>query len=180
MTAPGLRTAHTADLAPAELGAVRGLLYDAFDTDFSSEDWDHTLGGVHALVHDGRGLAGHGAVVMRRVRYGARWLRVGYVEGVAVRRDVRRTGIGARIMAALEGVVIRAYDLGALSASDEGAHLYTGRGWRVWAGRISALGPDGVVRLPEEEGSVYVWPAPAAVDDPGAELVFDWRDGDVL
>ncbi|CAL9592424.1 Aminoglycoside 2'-N-acetyltransferase [Streptomyces sp. enrichment culture] len=176
-TAAPVRTAHTADLAPLELASVRSLLYEAFDGDFAREDWDHTLGGMHALVHDGRGLAAHGAVVMRRVRYRTRWLRVGYVEGVAVRHDVRRQGLGGAVMAALEGVITRAYDLGALSASDEGAPLYTARGWRAWGGRICALGPDGVVRLPDEEGSTYVWPAPADLED---ELVFDWRDGDIL
>ncbi|OIJ95255.1 GNAT family N-acetyltransferase [Streptomyces colonosanans] len=171
-----LRTAHTAELRPDELRAVRGLLYDAFDADFGDDDWDHALGGVHALAYDARGLAGHGAVVMRRVRYRGRWLRIGYVEGVAVRHDVRRTGLGGRIMAALEGVITRAYAFGALSASDDGAPLYAARGWRVWDGRIQVLGPDGVVRLVEEEGSTYVWPAIG----PAAELVFDWRDGDVL
>ncbi|MEV5429362.1 GNAT family N-acetyltransferase [Streptomyces sp. NPDC052701] len=172
-----LRTAHTADLTPAELRAVRGLLHDAFDGDFSDDDWDHTLGGVHALVDDGRGLAAHGAVVMRRVRHGGRWLRTGYVEGVAVRLDARRTGLGGRVMDALEGIITRAYAFGALSASDEGARLYEARGWRAWDGRVLALGPDGVVRLPEEEGSTYLWPAPPGAGD---ELVFDWRDGDVL
>ncbi|MER6976171.1 GNAT family N-acetyltransferase [Streptomyces carpinensis] len=175
-----IRTAHTAELAPAELLAVRALLHDAFDGDFDDDDWDHTLGGVHALAYDGRGLAAHGAVVMRRVRYRGRWLRIGYVEGVAVRHDVRRTGLGGRIMAALEGIVTRAYAFGALSASDDGARLYAARGWRAWGGRILALGPDGVARLAEEEGSTYVWPAPADAADPGAELLFDWRDGDVL
>ncbi|MER6344376.1 GNAT family N-acetyltransferase [Streptomyces sp. NPDC001595] len=175
-----VRTAHTADLTPAELAAVRSFLHDAFDGDFADEDWDHTLGGVHALVHDERGLVAHGAVVMRRVRFGQRWLRVGYVEGVAVRHDARRRGLGGAVMAALERIITRAYDLGALSASDTGAALYTARGWRVWGGRIHALGPDGIVRLPDEEGSTFVWPVPAAALDPGAELVFDWRDGDVL
>lgn len=176
------RTVHTADLGPAELLAVRAFLHDAFDADFDDSDWDHALGGVHALVHDERGLAAHGAVVMRRVRYGQRWLRVGYVEAVAVRHDVRRTGLGGRVMAALEGVVTRAYAMGALSASDDGAPLYEARGWRAWGGRICALGPDGVIRLPEEEGSTYVWPAAAAdrVTGTDGELVFDWRDGDVL
>lgn len=50
-----LRTAHTADLAPADLRAVRDLLDDAFDGGFSDEDWDHGLGGIHVLVHDERG-----------------------------------------------------------------------------------------------------------------------------
>ncbi|MFD7434369.1 aminoglycoside 2'-N-acetyltransferase [Streptomyces sp. NPDC059861] len=175
------RTVHTADLGPAELRAVRGFLYDAFDADFGDSDWDHALGGMHALVHDERGLAAHGAVVMRRVRHGPRWLRVGYVEAVAVRHDVRRTGLGGRVMAALEGIITRAYAMGALSASDDGARLYEARGWQAWGGRVCALGPDGVVRLPEEEGSTYVWPvATERVTGAEGELVFDWRDGDVL
>ncbi|MFQ6144105.1 GNAT family N-acetyltransferase [Streptomyces seoulensis] len=175
-----IRTAHTAELTPAELRAARALLDDAFEGDFSDDDWDHTLGGVHALAYDGQGLAGHGAVVQRRARHQGRWRRVGYVEGVAVRGDVRRTGIGGRVMTALEEVVTRAYAFGALSASAAGAPLYTARGWRPWAGPLCALGPDGVVRLAGEEGSTYLWPAPADADDPGAELVFDWRDGDVF
>ncbi|MGW3726585.1 GNAT family N-acetyltransferase, partial [Streptomyces sp. NPDC000851] len=54
------------------------------------------------------------------------------------------------------------------------------RGWQVWGGRICALGPAGVVHLPEEEGSTYVRPALTAPLDPAHELLFDWRDGDVL
>ncbi|MFB7600241.1 GNAT family N-acetyltransferase [Streptomyces sp. NPDC056160] len=178
--AAAIRTVHTAGLTPAELRAVRTLLDDAFEGDFSDHDWDHSLGGMHALVRDGHGLAAHGSVVMRRVRLRGRWLRTGYVEAVAVRRDVRRAGVGTLVMGALEEIITRAYDLGALSASDDGALLYGARGWRAWCGPIHALGPAGAVRLPEEEGSTYVWPAPAAATDPTAELLFDWRDGDVL
>ncbi|MGW3151212.1 MULTISPECIES: GNAT family N-acetyltransferase [Streptomyces] len=175
-----LRTAHTADLTPAELRAVRALLHDAFDGEFDDEDFEHGLGGIHALVHDGSGLAAHGSVVMRRARHRGRWLRVGHVEAVGVRPDVRRAGLGGRVMEALERFVDRAYDLGALSASDDGARLYAARGWRPWTGRVSALSPEGVVHLPEEEGSVYLRPALAGPLDPGHGLVFDWRDGDVL
>lgn len=174
-----LRIVHTADLDSAGLREIRELLDDAFDGDFSDEDFDHGLGGVHALVRDGRGLAAHGALVMRRVRHRGRWLRTGYVEAVAVRADVRRTGLGGRVMAGLERIVDRAYDLGALSASDEGAPLYAARGWQCWPGQVHALSPDGVVRLAEEEGGVYVRPALAGPLDPAGELVFDWRDGDV-
>ena len=83
-------------------------------------------------------------------------------------------------MAELERIVDRAYDAGMLSASDEGAALYAARGWQVWPGRIRALGVDGVVRLPDEEGSTFVRPALAGPLDLAFELVFDWRDGDVL
>ncbi|WP_369233080.1 GNAT family N-acetyltransferase [Streptomyces sp. R21] len=174
------RTTHTADLTPAELCAVRALLDEAFEGDFGDEDWDHSLGGLHVLVHDERGIAAHGAVIQRRARHRGRSLRVGYVEAVAVRADVRRTGLGGQVMAELERIVDTAYGLGALSASDKGALLYTARGWQVWPGRICALGPEGVVRLAEEEGSTFVRPATAGPLDPAYELVFDWRDGDVL
>lgn len=174
-----LRLAHTADLEPVELGHARALLDAAFEGDLSDEDWDHGCGGLHALVHDETGLAAHGSVVMRRVRHRGRWLRTGYVEAVAVRADVRRTGLGGRVMAELERVIDRAYDLGALSASEDGARLYTARGWRQWPGRVHALSPAGIVRLPEEEGSLYVRPALAGPLDAAGELVLDWRDGDV-
>ncbi|MDG4863114.1 GNAT family N-acetyltransferase, partial [Streptomyces sp. T-3] len=85
-----LRTAHTANLTRAELDAARALLDDAFDGDFSDEDWDHGLGGLHACVHDETGtLLAHGSVVQRRVLHAGRSYRVGYVEAVAVRADAR-------------------------------------------------------------------------------------------
>jgi aminoglycoside 2'-N-acetyltransferase I len=173
-----LRLAHTAGLEPAELRATRALLDEAFD-DFSDEDWDHGLGGMHVLLRDDTGLAAHGAVVQRRIRHRGRWLRAGYVEAVAVRADVRRTGLGGRVMAELERVIERAYDLGALAASEAGAPLYAARGWQRWGGRVHALSPDGIVRLPEEEGYLWLRPALAGAPDPGHELVLDWRDGDV-
>jgi len=141
-------------------------------------DWEHGLGGVHALAYDAGALVGHASVVQRRLLHGGRALRAGYVECVAVRGDRRRRGHGAAMMAALERVIRAAYELGALGASDEGAALYTARGWRPWRGPTSALTPTGVVRTAEEDGSIFVLPASAALDLDG-ELTCDWRDGDV-
>ncbi|WP_405794402.1 GNAT family N-acetyltransferase [Streptomyces sp. NBC_01506] len=177
-----LRTAHTFELDPATLGEIHALLDDAFDGDFSEEDWTHGLGGVHVLVRDGTGaLVAHGSVIQRRLTHAGRSYRVGYVEAVGVRADRRGDGLGGRVMEVLERVIARAYDIGALSASDAGARLYRSRGWHLWQGRVAALSPDGVVRLPEEEGTTYLWPVPDR-ELPSADdaLIFDWRDGDVL
>ena len=173
-----LRTAHTADLDAATLTAARGLLDAAFEGEFEEADWEHALGGIHALVWEGGELVAHASVVQRRLLYRGRALRCGYVEAVAVRADARRRGHGGATMDALERVIRGAYDLGALGATDAGAALYTGRGWQRWEGRLSALTPSGVVRTEEEEGHVYVLPVGVPLDL-GEELTCDWRDGDV-
>ena len=116
-----LRTAHTADLDPAAREAARTLLDEAFHGNVTEADWEHALGGVHALVWDGPALIGHGSVVQRRLLHQGRALRAGYIEAVAVRPDRQGEGHGAAVMDALERVLRGAYDLGALGSSAEGA-----------------------------------------------------------
>ena len=174
---PPVRTAHTAYLDAATLTAARALLYEVFD-DISEHDWEHCLGGIHALAFDGDALVGHAAVVQRRLLHGGRALRTGYVEGVAVRADQRRRGHGAALMAALEHVIRGAYDIGALGATDEAVALYTRRGWQRWRGPSSALTPEGIRRTEDDDGGIYVL-AGAGPLDLGGELTCDWRDGDV-
>ncbi len=173
-----VRTAHTADLDAAVLTAARSLLDDVFEGDMSDHDWEHSLGGVHALVWEGDELIGHASVVQRRILHDGRALRTGYVEGVGVRASRRRRGHGAAMMEALERVVRGAYELGALAATDAAADLYAGRGWKPWQGPTSALTPTGIQRTEEEDDSVYVLPVAVPLDLSG-ELTCDWRDGDV-
>jgi len=111
--------AHTAQLTPRELSSVLTLLDEAFDGEFSDQDYDHTLGGMHALLWDGSTLIGHGAVIMRRLLHrepsnpGGRSLRTGYVEGVAVCADHRGHGHGHTVMAALKEIIGTGYQIGA-------------------------------------------------------------------
>ena len=173
-----LRTAHTADLDAATLAAARALLYVVFEDEMTEHDWEHCLGGVHAIAWEDGEVIGHASVVQRRLLHDGRALRTGYVEGVAVRADHRGHGHGAALMDAIERVVRGAYDLGALGATDEAAAFYRHRGWELWRGRISALTPNGVIDTPGEDGSIYVLPHAAPVDLSG-RLTCDWRDGDV-
>jgi aminoglycoside 2'-N-acetyltransferase I len=173
-----VRTAHTAQLERGTLADARTLLFAAFDH-FTEDDWEHSLGGIHALAYDGGELVGHAAVVQRRLLHGGRALRAGYVEGVAVRAELRRRGHAAAMMEALERVIRGAYELGALAATDEATRLYSGRGWRPWGGRLSALTPEGVQPTPDDQGGVYVLPVEGVELDLSGELTCDWRDGDV-
>ena len=173
-----LRTGHTAGLEPSVLEAARALTDDVFGSVFDEHDWEHALGGVHALVWAGDTLVGHGSVIQRRLLLGGRALRTGYVEALAVREQHRGGGCGAAIMDVLESVIRAAYALGALTATDVAKGFYERRGWERWQGPSSALTPDGVIPTPEEDGGIYVLAGSAPLDLTG-ELTCDWRDGDV-
>jgi len=168
---------HTGQLDPAVRAAARELLDQVFDGELTDDDWEHCLGGMHALLWEGAELIGHAALIQRRMLHNGRALRTGYVEGVGVRASARRRGHGAALMAAVERLARNAYELAALGSTEEATAFYAGRGWRPWLGPTSALTPAGIVRTEEEDGGIYVLPLSAELDIQG-ELVCDWRDGD--
>lgn len=173
-----LDIAHSAHLTVAKRAEVRSLLDAAFGGEFSDHDWEHGLGGMHVLMWDGADLVGHGAVVQRRLICERRPLRAGYVEALAIRPDQRRRGHATTIMRELEAIIRHAYDIGALSASDDGVALYHSLGWTLWQGPSAVLTPDGVQRTEDDDGAIYVLPLDSGVD-PTDEIICDWRDGDV-
>ena len=172
------RLVHTSDLDGETLQNARRMLDEAYAGEFSDTDWEHTLGGMHAVIVHRGALIAHAAVVQRRLIYRGTALRCGYVEGVAVREDWRGQGLGNAIMDAAEQVIRGAYQLGALSASGTGERLYRPRGWVCWRGPTSVLGPEGMVPTPGDDGSVFALPVGVELN-PDSELACDWRDGDV-
>jgi aminoglycoside 2'-N-acetyltransferase I len=170
-----VRVAHTADLSRDELAAARALVFASFD-DCTDDDWEHCLGGIHAVVFEGEEAIAHGSVVQRRLIYQDRPLRTGYVEGVAVRSDRRRQGLGGTVMAELERVIRGAYELGALGTTDDGLPFYLGRGWRQWKGQTFGLTPSGIVRTAADDEAILVL---SDAIDVAADLTCDYREGDV-
>ena len=180
---------HTAELDDSELAAVRTLCDEAFEGDFSDDDWEHALGGVHALCVAGDRLVGHAALVARRLLHAAtpvvapgaaagRALRTGYVEAVAVAADRRRRGHGAAVMRALDP-----YSPAATRSARSGRPTTARRctaalGWTRWPGPTAVLTPDGVRPTPDADGGIFVRPVGVRLD-PRRPLICDWRDGDV-
>lgn len=178
---PRLHTArliHTSDLDTETREDARRMVIEAFAGEFSDADWEHTLGGMHALIFDHGALIAHAAVVQRRMLYRDTALRCGYVEGVAVREDRRGHGLARVVMDSAEQVIRGAYQLGALSASDMGRGIYEARGWLPWRGPTSVLAPEGVTRTPDDDNALYVLPVGRDIDTT-VEITCDWRDGDV-
>jgi aminoglycoside 2'-N-acetyltransferase I len=146
--------------------------------DMTDADWEHALGGVHAILWEDGELIGHASVVQRQLFHGQRSLRTGYVEAVAVRADRRRRGLGGTLMDAIERVIQRDYDIGALGSTDDARAFYAARGWQAWQGPTSAMMATGVVRTQDEDGFIYVLPVDATLDLAG-EITCDWRGGDL-
>src|SRR3712207_5486878 len=128
-----IQVTHTADLDPATLAAARALLDAAFD-DFEDRDWEHAIGGMHALAWEDEELVGHASVIQRRLLHGGRALRTGYVEGVGVRADRRGRGHGAALMGALGRGGRAADGLGALGPSAGAVGFFAPRGGELWGG----------------------------------------------
>ncbi|MCI4673803.1 GNAT family N-acetyltransferase [Candidatus Mycolicibacterium alkanivorans] len=171
------RLIHTSDLDNETRQHARQMVAEAFG-EYTDYDWEHALGGMHAIIAYHGALIAHASVVQRRLLYQDTALRCGYVEGVAVREDWRGQGLAHAVMDAIEQVIRGAYQVGALSASPDGERIYRPRSWLHWQGPTAVLAPSGLIRTPDDDGSVFVLPVGLHMD-PKAELVCDWRDGDV-
>lgn len=67
------------------------MVTEAFAGDFTDDDWEHTLGGMHALIWQHGAIIAHAAVVQRRLIYQGDALRCGYVEGWRYGRTIAAT-----------------------------------------------------------------------------------------
>lgn len=157
---------------------LRDLLDAAFD-DFSDDDWDHGLGGVHAAVLDHDELVAHAAVVPRSIDAGGRTFPdAGYVENVATRPDRQGAGAGTAAMATIGEVLHERHELGVLSTSSHA--FYERLGWERWRGPSSVRLPDGsLVRTADEDDGIMVlrFGASATLDLDGP-IACDARTGD--
>lgn len=167
---------HTFQLSATERTTLKALLDLVYDGDFSPEDWDHALGGLHTLVwHEGQ-MIGQAAVVQRAVLVGSQPFRAGYVEAMGVHPAWQRQGIGRQLMQHLNEQLERGYDFGLLSPSDEGRPLYAKTGWMDWPGELRCFTPTGVTVTPGEEVMVYQAGSTVQLWQP---LTCDYRSGDV-
>jgi aminoglycoside 2'-N-acetyltransferase I len=172
------RLVHTADLKHDARQRAHEMVNDAFAGEFTDANWDHALGGMHALIWHRGAIIAHGSVVQRRLLYHGAALRCGYVEAVAVREGWRGKGLAIAILNACEQVIRGGYQIGALSSSEQGRRLYASRGWLPWSGPTSVLAPTGLTRTPDNDGTVFILPIGMSMDT-SAALACDWREGDV-
>lgn len=160
----GVRVLTTSGAPAGLLERVRVLLDEAFDGEFSDDDWDHALGGWHLLrEHGGRVLA-HASVVPRVIDVGERSLRAGYVEAVATAPHAQRAGHGSLVMAAVAGVIESHFEIGVLSTAEHG--FYQRLGWERWQGPAFVIGDDRRLRTEDEDDGIMALRVAASRDVP--------------
>jgi aminoglycoside 2'-N-acetyltransferase I len=168
---------RSSDLSPSTTEKLRELLFGVFGSDFTEDDWGHTVGGWHAFIVEDDAMVAHAAVVPRSIWIGDRSFETGYVEGVAT--DIRRqgTGLGTKVMEEAGRIVQAQYRLGVLSTGR--ASFYARLGWEVWQGPTWVRTPSGRLRTVDEDGGIMILRTPRTGDvDRGAAISCEERPGD--
>ncbi len=145
--------------------------------EFTADDLDHAIGGVHWVAEaDGR-IVAHASVVERRLEAGGRPIRTGYVEAVATLPAWRGRGIATRLMEPAGEHIRAGFELGALSTDVHG--LYERLGWERWHGPTFVRAADGPVRTEDEDDGIMVLRTSRTPTLTLAEpLSCEWRAGD--
>lgn len=175
---PDVRLVGSHGLGAGELASIRRLMNQAFGGEFTDDDWDHAVGGWHAVLGPVDDVVAHASVVERRLVVGTRAYRAGYVEAVAVMPDRQGTGLGTAVMAHLTEVVRERFELGALSTS--AWRFYQRLGWERWRGPTWVQVPGGRrYRTPDEDDGVMVLRCPVTADlDTTLPITCEERAGD--
>lgn len=122
-------------------------------------------------------LASHALWIERELYVdGTRPLRTAYVEAVATEASLRSRGFASAILQRL-AAEIAAFDVGALSPSDEG--FYARLGWEMWQGPLAARTADGLLPSPDDEEVMILRLPTTPALDVSLPLSIEWRAGDV-
>ena len=169
---------EAAEVAVARLVAIRRMLDAAFDGRFGDDDWEHGLGGTHAMVLDGEQVLAHASIVARTINVGSRDLRVGYVEGVGVTPALHGQGLGSAVMIAVNDVIRERFELGMLSTGEW--QFYERLGWERWFGPTWTVHGDGRrERTEDEDDGIMAYRTEHSKDlDATAPITCEHRAGD--
>jgi aminoglycoside 2'-N-acetyltransferase I len=176
-----VRRVASEELSSEVIAALRGLFRAAWtdhSDEFTEQDWDHAVGGVHFILEDVGNVVAHASVVRRELHTSGHRLSTGYVEAVATRLSRQRRGHGSALMREVDAYIDQTFQLGAL---DSGSPEFFERlGWEVWKGPTFVRTDTGLVRTGEEDGQVLVRLTPTSPGiDLSAPISCDWRPGDV-
>ena len=156
--------------------SIRNLLKGAFEGDFSTEDWEHTFGGIRFLGYFEDELIAHGAVVPRKINIDGQLSRVGYVEGIAVAPTHWRRGFGSFLMEEISKTCRSDFEISMLSTDRK--VFYKKHGWLDFEGSSYVAKDGAVIRtVDEDEGLMYL-PGVSRDEAGPKKIICESRNGD--
>lgn len=173
-----VRRTMSPELSAGDVAQLLDLFHRCWpDGEFTPEDADHAMGGVHWIAEAAGRIVAHASVVPRTLEAAGRPLATGYVEAVATHPDWRHRGIASRLLEQANEHIRTGFELGGLGT---GVHrLYTRLGWETWRGPTWVRTASGLVRTEDEDGYIMVLRTPRTPKLHGTEaLSCDWRPGD--
>ena len=165
-----------AEIDPELESSIRDLLDLAYEGDFSSEDWEHTLGGQHFIGFLENTIIAHGAVVPRPMTINGTNLTVGYVEAIAVLPSQWRHGFGTQLMKVVTQFCHDNYEISMLSTDEN--QFYERVGWTQFQGESFVKKSDMEVRTAEEDESLMFLPGKKSEITQIQRAMCDARSGD--
>lgn len=165
----------TSDELNSVAPGVERFLVEAFDGDFSEDDFDHCLGGRHFLIFREESLVGHAAVVSRQIALDGQCLEAGYVEGLAIGGNWRGRGLGYELLAAATNYCRLNYKVSLLSTDIH--EFYETHGWQRFEGESFAETDSGVIRTSEDDHGLMLLSDDDMLARPN-RVTCDFRRGD--
>ena len=142
------------DLKDEDARSLFTMLVDAFEGDFSEEDFLHTHGGVRMLgILDGQIIA-HAALTPRNMLIDNQEAIVGYVEGFAVASSYQGKGFGKRLMKSMTDLCLDNYAISMLSTGENG--FYRAFGWMDFLGKSYVIENGVKVRTADEDSGLMI------------------------
>ena len=137
--------------------SLQEMLDLAYEGDFSSEDWEHAVGGLHFIGFLADTIIAHGSVVPREMFIDGHILTVGYVEAVAVSPKCTGQGFGSILMRTITDFCLDNYELSMLSTDEK--MFYQRLGWHQFTGESFIRLDNSEIRSAEEDEGLMFLPS---------------------
>ena len=155
---------------------IRNLLNDAYEGDYSEQDWQHTFGGARFIGTLDEQIVAHAAVVPREVLINELPRTIGYLEGVAVSPKFQSQGLGSQLIQHVSDFCRSSYEISMLSTDE--FDFYGKFGWQRFKG-TSGVMQDSVKSFTPEEDDGLMYLAGNSTDSIEISTAYcDWREGD--
>ena len=159
-----------------DLAVIKEVLLDAYEGDFSEQDWQHTFGGARFVGTIDDQIVAHAAVVPRAVLINDLPMTIGYLEGVAVSSKFQGQRLGSQLLQYVSDFCRSNYEISMLSTDE--FDFYGKFGWQRFKGTSGVIQNSVMSLTPEEDDGLMYLAGNSAESIEISTAYCDWREGD--